>query len=185
MKKILINETGNIYDRLTVIEHAGLGKNKNVLWYCRCICGNYSIVTGSSLRLGKVKSCGCSRRKGPGVSYLNHKLRRYKLDAKKRKLEWGLSKEDFLFLITQSCHYCGASPTNPKINLDALNTFGTKRYPTGTIPHNGIDRIDNDKGYTIRNTVPCCKNCNWGKGTKTIHQFKDWIRQVYLTWGRL
>lgn len=187
MKKILINEIGNIYGNLIVIRQQGTerSKSKKALWLCRCICGNHSTVSGSNLRRGAVKSCGCSRRKGQGVSYLNHKLRRYKLDAKKRKLEWALSKEDFLFLISQSCHYCGNLPLNPKINLEALNASGTKRYPTGVIPHNGIDRMDNKKGYTLQNSVSCCKDCNWAKGTKTISQFKDWIQRIYLTWGRL
>lgn len=54
-----INEVGNKYGMLTVIEDAGRDKNNRVLWKCLCDCGNYKIVLGKSLRAGLVKSCGC------------------------------------------------------------------------------------------------------------------------------
>lgn len=54
----LIDETGNIYGKLKVLERAQ-GKNpKVVYWLCECECGNKTIVAGSSLRGGKTKSCG-------------------------------------------------------------------------------------------------------------------------------
>ena len=54
----LINEKGNRFGRLVVIERTRNNKNKPV-WLCLCDCGKYTKVTGSSLRQGKVKSCGC------------------------------------------------------------------------------------------------------------------------------
>lgn len=54
-----IDETGNKYGRLTVIEDAGRDKNGRVLWKCKCDCGNYKIALGKSLRAGLVQSCGC------------------------------------------------------------------------------------------------------------------------------
>lgn len=49
-----IDLTGKRYNRLTVISFHGDGR-----WLCRCDCGNYKIINGSSLKNGNTKSCGC------------------------------------------------------------------------------------------------------------------------------
>ena len=59
--------------------------------------------------------------------------------AKIRKMEWTISEVKYCELRSQKCYYC----------LQNLN-------PTGT----GLDRIDNKKGYTLENVVPCCCDCN-------------------------
>lgn len=45
--------------------------------------------------------------------------------------------------------------------------------------NNGIDRIDNNKGYTIDNVVPCCKMCNQAKNDYTLQEFQDWVEKIY------
>ena len=59
-----INEIGNKYGKLTVIEEAGRDKDRRVLWRCKCECGNEKITLGKSLRAGLVQSCGCLHSKG-------------------------------------------------------------------------------------------------------------------------
>lgn len=54
-----INEIGNKYERLLVIEEAGRNKQGHVLWKCQCECGNIITVRGADLRNGHTKSCGC------------------------------------------------------------------------------------------------------------------------------
>ena len=56
-----INEIGNKYGRLTVIEK-GQGKGKRITWKCQCECGNIVDVDGTSLRKGLTTSCGCYRK---------------------------------------------------------------------------------------------------------------------------
>lgn len=55
--------TGRKFGRLTVIEKEEkswlTSNHKEVYWFCRCDCGEEVCVTGSSLRRGKVTSCGC------------------------------------------------------------------------------------------------------------------------------
>ena len=55
----LIDMTGQVYERLTVIEQAGRNKRGQALWRCACECGNECITTGVYLRSGHTKSCGC------------------------------------------------------------------------------------------------------------------------------
>lgn len=54
-----INEIGNKYGRLSVMEYAGRNSDNKTLWKCKCDCGGTTIVTGKSLRAGLVTSCGC------------------------------------------------------------------------------------------------------------------------------
>ena len=45
--------------------------------------------------------------------------------------------------------------------------------------HNGIDRVDSSKGYTIDNVVPCCSACNYAKHEMSVSEFKEYITRVY------
>ena len=55
----LIDETGNRYGNLMVIEYAGSIDGGGALWKCKCDCGNIIQVRGQSLRSGHTRSCGC------------------------------------------------------------------------------------------------------------------------------
>lgn len=54
-----IDETGNKYGYLTVIERHGTSNDKQAIWKCKCICGKEHLVKGRDLRDGVVRSCGC------------------------------------------------------------------------------------------------------------------------------
>lgn len=41
---------------------AGRGTGREVLWLCKCDCGNETTVSGKDLRSGHTKSCGCFQR---------------------------------------------------------------------------------------------------------------------------
>lgn len=56
-----INEEGNKYGKLTVLEFAGWSNKRGSTWKCQCECGNIVIVEGTNLKTGNTKSCGCIR----------------------------------------------------------------------------------------------------------------------------
>lgn len=56
-----IDETGNKYGMLTVIEYVPHYKTPGAHWRCRCECGMETITYGAHLRAGRVVSCGCIR----------------------------------------------------------------------------------------------------------------------------
>lgn len=69
-----------------------------------------------------------------------------------------LSPDEFESIISRNCYYCGEAPR-------------TRRWASikGDITYNGIDRVDNTKGYTLTNVVPCCSTCNlWKKNKNTV-----------------
>lgn len=51
----------------------------------------------------------------------------------------------------------------------------------GEFISNGIDRIDNNRGYVKENCVPCCKTCNYAKRKMDLLTFKEWARRLYDT----
>ncbi len=53
------DETGNIHNKLTVLNFVELRSPKGAFWLCQCECGNLATVSGISLRKGNTKSCGC------------------------------------------------------------------------------------------------------------------------------
>lgn len=58
MANPVIDETGNVYDKLTVI---GRSKDNTIegkaRWLCQCVCGSVRIAVGTELRQGKMKAC--------------------------------------------------------------------------------------------------------------------------------
>jgi hypothetical protein len=60
--------SGQQFAHLTVINRAD-NLYGSTAWLCRCICGTEKVVSGSNLKSGNAKSCGCMRnenKKGRG-----------------------------------------------------------------------------------------------------------------------
>ncbi|WP_227412199.1 HNH endonuclease signature motif containing protein [Cryobacterium sp. BB736] len=55
-----IEMVGEVCGQLTVLRLAE--NTKRVEWVCRCSCGNETTVSGTRLRSGHTKSCGCRHR---------------------------------------------------------------------------------------------------------------------------
>jgi len=53
---------GVVFSRLTAIKKVGKDAHGNLLWLCRCSCGNERTVICDNLRRGLTKSCGCLHR---------------------------------------------------------------------------------------------------------------------------
>ncbi|MBR4973614.1 MAG: hypothetical protein IKY45_04025 [Clostridia bacterium] len=54
-----INLVGQKFGRLTAMKPCGKTNAGNVLWICKCDCGNETIVPTQHLKSGNTKSCGC------------------------------------------------------------------------------------------------------------------------------
>lgn len=189
MKRIQ-NRVGERFGSLVL--KAKTHKSGSTAYECLCDCGNITIVLRGNLTNGRTKSCGaleCGGRWG-GLSaagprqYVGRRgspeqadtalkyqvWNSYLKGAKKRELPWKLSRDYFDTLITQECHYCG-SP----------GTLKCKEYKNGTkysIKLNGVDRVDNGKGYTEDNCVPCCTICNHAKWKLSVEDFKKWAKDL-------
>lgn len=79
--------------------------------------------------------------------------------AKKKNIAITLSEAHVNILSTLPCYICKKPNTYNHIN--------------------GIDRIDNTKGYTVKNCIPCCGNCNYMKRNYSLFKFVMKIYQCY------
>jgi hypothetical protein len=50
---------GKKFGRLLALSQAGVSPSGNVMWLCRCDCGEEKTILSNSLRRGITKSCGC------------------------------------------------------------------------------------------------------------------------------
>ena len=171
--------TGQRFGRLVAIRLDGKSKSGLTIWLCKCDCGNKARVVAADLRRGKQQSCGCLRsekaaerlraRKLPeGEAAFNSLFYDYRYNAKVRGLSFDLSREEFREMIRRPCVYCGSPP---------INVY-TKHNCAGSLLYNGVDRVDNDAGYSVANCVPCCRFCNYAKGGGTKDDFLAWIRRL-------
>jgi hypothetical protein len=55
---------GELFGNLRVVGRAGR-RGKNREWICACACGGTIVVTTNALRMGRVRSCGCSAIRKP------------------------------------------------------------------------------------------------------------------------
>jgi hypothetical protein len=163
---------GKVFSKLVVLERAPDNKDGDLMCLCRCEAeGNLIIVEYNNLITGHTTSCGCMKGRilPYGTSAFNRTYSKYKKGAKKRNLIFDLTKEEFMNLTQENCYYCDIKP----------HRVQKKEPDNGSFIYNGIDRLDNTKGYTIDNCVPCCSICNYAKLTMTEQDFYAWICRVY------
>ncbi len=175
---------GEKFGRLTVLDilpAVRIGNQSVRQIGVRCDCGQHAAVRPTDLVRGKTKSCGCLqrekasnsgklRRKAPGEAATNCVFNSYKQAARSRSLPFELSREQVAGLIFDTCRYCGCGPQNLMSRKTGM--FGAIRY-------NGIDRVDNSEGYTVKNCVTACEMCNKAKRTMDAADFIVWVNRVH------
>jgi len=146
-----------------------------------CVCGKVKEVSLHHLKSGSSKSCGCinikklknyvkkngaynkksAKEKLPKILY-----NQYKFGAKKRGINFKLTLEEFEKFIYKECAYCGTISGNKR------------RVDNENLGWNGIDRFNNDIGYTKENCITCCGVCNKMKSNLDIHNFIEHIQKI-------
>lgn len=181
MRKAKDDLTGRKFGRLTVIKQADTwGVNGISFWVCLCSCGKEHTVARNILIQEVSKSCGClnlelvrNRAKinslPEGEAGFRHYLAQIKHAAKKRNYVWELKDEEVKELNKQNCFYCGSEPKQKY------------KAKSGPYVYNGLDRVDNSKGYNRFNVVPCCGLCNRAKSNMEQSVFESWILQAAET----
>jgi hypothetical protein len=102
-----------------------------------------------------------------GEASFNRLHRNYQDGAYKRGLVFKLSKVEFKDLTKGTCVYCGLPPSQ----------VYKARTSTPYI-YNGVDRKNNKVGYTKKNSVSCCKQCNTAKLSLPLNLFMEWIDRL-------
>ncbi len=189
-------EIGEKYGRLTVIGFSSKKTARGAKYYsCKCICGTIKDIIGESLRtsIKPTISCGCyarervseTHRELPGEITFNEIELVYKRSAKKRNYSWNLDRLEFRNIITKNCHWCDKEPklknkyfnndnSRIKTKLKTDSEYANQHW----IKANGIDRKNNNIGYTLENCVSCCDICNYMKSTYSELEFLTHIEKI-------
>jgi hypothetical protein len=164
---------GKRFSSLLVIKRS-ISKKNRARWICQCDCGKTIVVTGTSLRNGHCKSCGCRYQLGlipkNETTLVRSLWGTYKSLAKKRGYSFSLSFEEFQILTKQTCFYCGKEP----YQILKPKCYGSQNSYT----YNGVDRVDNAKGYQTENTVACCGVCNSFKSNYSQTTFLEHCKLI-------
>lgn len=163
----LIGKTFGSWEVLRYVET----RRKQPFWDCLCTkCGKVYVVGSNSLRNGskgcfscKTQPKGREKIRTPEEEVLHQVFASYKIGARNRNLSFKLERDLFVKLTQSPCFYCGGG----------FASYGTTAEKV--VYYNGVDRVDNSKGYLVNNVVPCCKPCNNKKFAVT----KEMIHILY------
>jgi hypothetical protein len=168
------NLVGRVFENLTVLQENGRNKYKNVLWLCKCICGNETNATTTDLKGRHKISCGCKQyRKGAAVyNWTGHGeisgsyLYQIRKSAETRNLPFNVTPKylwDLFSKQNRKCALTGLELTNEKINRTA-----------------SLDRIDSGRGYEVGNVQWVHKDINLMRNAFSTKYFIDMCTRVSL-----
>ncbi len=118
-------------------------------------CDNELRVESGRFKAPTGKCRQCARRSRP----FQHTLSYLKAVSKHKDISVNLSYEDYLTFTYKPCHYC-----NVKIPWEPWS------FKKGYNKSYYLDRKDNSKGYSVKNCVSCCTECNYTKGNRYSYE---------------
>ncbi len=168
----VIDLTGQVFGRLTVISLVGRTKHRVSTWLCTCTCGKTKTVISGNLKSGITTSCGCYSAEQVKVRCITHgmadtpeyyswqDLRKrcsgYNDKAKQNYVDRGITvHEDFENSFEAFYKEIGVKPDNEhtwtvgRIDNNLGYTYGNLRWETNTQQaRNKTKRVDNKTGVT-------------------------------------
>jgi len=144
------DHTDQLFGRLTVIVLKDSNKWGERIWTCRCSCGNLVDVSGSSLREGKTKSCGCLRQEETSKRLLTHGESATTGYTTEYKIWSGMKQR---CLNPKQTKYTSYGGRGIKICQEWSTSFETFLKDVGRRPsiHHSLDRIDVNGNYEPNN----------------------------------
>lgn len=165
--------TNQRFGKLVVSNQSNVKYSDGIRWVCNCDCGKTAIVRANHLRNGRTNSCGCLYKKySPSFesAYIGD-FDVYLKRAKRFNRDFHLTLEQFVTITSKPCYYCGSDDNIVRITVGMQKGLMLRA--------NGIDRFDNDKGYTLENSVPYCKICNFMKSNLPVQAFLAHIEKIH------
>jgi len=166
------DKVSNDYTYLEEDAENSLSNNRRYI-KVQCTCGSICSVRMESDTLTRsCKKCGQIKKRSTYTKKTKESLykrlyQQYTRGATIRKYSFEISFTDFKELVIKNCYYCNELPTN------------LLKQNYRSILYNGLDRVDNELGYTNNNVVTCCGWCNQMKNKYHADLFLKKIKTIY------
>lgn len=170
------DKTGQRFGKLVCLSWRKKDSGIGILWNCQCDCGATAEVDAGHLSNEHTRSCGCLHgelKKPDDEIFWSRTISSYRTAAENRGLEWLLTDEQAVEMMSKDCFYCGMNPQPARFHT---GNWGGGRWVF--LEKNGIDRVDNDRGYSMTNCVPCCKEHNRAKDAMSAEDFVSSCQKV-------
>lgn len=169
--------TGYKVGMCEVLERADSDKNGKAQWLVKCECGNQFVTRGNSIRVGHVKSCGCTRdvwAKKMGQNNKTHGDTKSRLYKTWKGMRDRCNKEYH----KSYPQYGGRGITVFKGWDESFENFKEWALTNGYTDELTIDRKSNDEGYHP-------DNCRWvdlkTQGRNRRNNVRDFYKGEYRT----
>jgi hypothetical protein len=171
----ILDITGKYFGRLIPLFPFKVGNNNVELWLCECLCGNFKVISGYSLKIGRVLSCGCFKKE------------KYYHPAKDTRLYriWKNMRTRCNYAFGDHYHRYGGRGIKVCSIWNSFNSFYVWALANGYSDELTLDRIDNDGDY-------CPENCRWVSRQRQSNNMStnrilslDGESKTTADWGRI
>lgn len=177
--------TGQSFGKLTAVRKEGRDSHGAILWLCECECGQTTIVDGSRLVRGLVRSCGCMMgHRTHGMS--NTKI--YKEWEGMKKRCYTPSEQSFRLYGGRGIEVCDKWRNDFRTFYDDVSTLAHFDEPGYS-----LDRINNSGNYEPGNVRWADKFTQANNKRSNVmitynnetHTLAEWARIVGINWATL
>lgn len=138
--------TGERFGRLVVLQRDGHNKHRQLLWLCKCDCGNTKTVLGFLLSRGESSSCGCLKKESIAKVNYRHGMTKTPI--------YGLWHAMIQRCYDKNCHAYSRYGGRGIIVCDKWQTFEGFYEDMGDRPQGkSLERLDNNGNYSRENVI--------------------------------
>lgn len=149
--------TGQRFERLVAIKPVETNAEGNVMWLCKCDCGNETVVNSQKLKSGHTRSCGCL---GNEITTLRNKAGRKDPNVLRRenriyRIYYGMITRCYNPKDTKAYKHYGALGVS--VCQEWLDSY--EAFEAWALSHGYRDNLSIDRINPFGNYEP--DNCRW------------------------